>query len=647
MLYSILSLFGYETGILKRLDRKNFHGIYWSTSLVLISCLLFSISVAYIAFVAAYSESTKIELGIGLVVFVGVFVFIFNARRLFILTGGFPIHREDNQLDSWRPDRLRLIALFFVAVLASQSLSLMVKHPFIEDQISEQINARVSNFEFTEKSYLDNQKSELLLTLKAIGERINKLPIEEKPLSSDIKVKSEALPEKIKGDGIRKALVIGESNYNYPIEYLKNTKNDANRMKTTLEKIGFDVTFSLDDTKFTLDHKIRVYIDSLKPGDISAVFYAGHGFQENGHNYLVPIDFKHPIDTNSIQSSAVKVTQIIEQVGQTKPQLNLVILDACRSFVGAKHGGLAHIQSEDSRNVVIVTASGPGQEAQDGVNGQEDSPFTTAWLKYISNEEDISKIIRRVTESVVAQTSRNGEIPQLPWSTSTLTNPDVQIASSVFLHKDEKAITQKSETLNNEYQKPSNETQTNEKGNSLCPRVNVEIERTCLKSEKMLAERKLNELNDEYDYLINKKLAWYRDSLEDLGMLSDRLYILWSDKLEASLYTLIFVLILTLGDFIRDFLWLKPLREYERIKHHQSRVYVKQNFKDVESKIEVALSKYASFTKRNFPKINPWDDRTDFYKQSFDNVSVNSTIDNFKKFQELTEQLSFENTIKT
>ena len=279
--------------------------------------------------------------------------------------------------------------------------------------------------------------------------------------------------------------------------------------------------------------------------------------------------------------------------------------------------------------------------------GQAKSPFTTAWLKYISNEEDISKIIRRVTESVVAQTSRNGEIPQLPWSTSTLTNPDVQIASSVFLHKDEKAITQKSETLNNEYQKPSNETQTNEKGNSLCPRVNVEIERTCLKSEKMLAERKLNELNDEYDYLINKKLAWYRDSLEDLGMLSDRLYILWSDKLEASLYTLIFVLILTLGDFIRDFLWLKPLREYERIKHHQSRVYVKQNFKDVESKIEVALSKYASFTKRNFPKINPWDDRTDFYKQSFDNVSVNSTIDNFKKFQELTEQLSFENTIKT
>ena len=646
MQYSILGLFGYETGILKRLDRKNFHGIFWSTSLVLISCLFFSISVAYIAFVAAYSESTKVELGIGVVVFIGVFVFIFNARRLFILTGGFPIHWESKQIDSWRPDRLRLIALFFIAILASQALSLMVKNQFIEDQISEQIDTRVSNFEFTEKSYLDNQKNELVLTLKAIEERINKLPIEEKPPSSELKLKSEALPPRIRGDGIRKALVIGESNYTYPGLALENTKTDANRMKAALEKIGFDVTFSVDDTKLTLDHKIRVYIDSLKAGDISAIFYAGHGFQDNGHNYLVPVDFSLPVNTYNIQTSAVKVTQIIDQVGQTKPQLNLVILDACRSFVGAKHGGLAEIQSEDSRNVVIVTASGPGKEAQDGEKGQ-DSPFTTAWLKYISNEEDISRIIRRVTESVVAQTSKNGDSPQIPWSTQSLTNLDVQIASSVFLHKDEKAIIQKSETSNNEDQKPSNESQNNEKSNSICPKVTIGIERTCLHSEKMLAQRKLNELDDEYDYLMNKKIAWYRDSLEDLGMLSDRLYLLWVNKLEASLYTLLFVILLILGDLIRDFLWLKPLREYEKIKHQKSRAYVKQNFKDIESKIEKALREHASYTHSNFPKFKIWDETTDFYKQSFDNVSVSSSADNHKKFLELTEQLSFENSINT
>lgn len=132
----------------------------------------------------------------------------------------------------------------------------------------------------------------------------------------------------------RVALVIGMSDYTY-IPDLKNTVNDAKRISQTLQDIGFDVTEALDAPLDDLLQIIDDFAFRSETADLALVYFAGHGVEVQGENFLVPVDanVKSNLD---IQRQSVSLKQLLTAVDRAR-KLRIVILDSCRNnpFGGA------------------------------------------------------------------------------------------------------------------------------------------------------------------------------------------------------------------------------------------------------------------------------------------------------------------------
>lgn len=189
--------------------------------------------------------------------------------------------------------------------------------------------------------------------------------------------------------GRRVALVIGNSNYRYATQ-LANPANDAADIARALSKLGFDVVEGRDLDKRAMEDKIREFGRKLERADLALLYYAGHGMQVAGKNYLVPIDAKleRPGD---LSFDTIEASQILAQM-EAEKRVNLIFLDACRdnplarSFsrsLGARSTsvgqGLAPIQS--AVGTLIAYATQPDNVALDGEG--RNSPFTSAFLKHI------------------------------------------------------------------------------------------------------------------------------------------------------------------------------------------------------------------------------------------------------------------------
>jgi uncharacterized caspase-like protein len=151
--------------------------------------------------------------------------------------------------------------------------------------------------------------------------------------------------------------------------------------------------------------------------DLTLLFYAGHGVQISGINYMIPVDINLN-DAAQARLQAVSLSDVVEQYlpGKTK----LVFLDACRDnplMASGARGitkGLAPINV--SEGTLIAYATKDGQVAEDGA-GQKNSPFTSALLEHLSDIEDIGIILRKVREKVMAATGGK----QQPWEYGSLT----------------------------------------------------------------------------------------------------------------------------------------------------------------------------------------------------------------------------------
>lgn len=165
----------------------------------------------------------------------------------------------------------------------------------------------------------------------------------------------------------RLALVIGNSAYEYG-GVLKNPLNDANLMSTTLEALGFDVILKINASKRQMDEAILEYWRKLNQYDVALFYYAGHGVQVDGINYLVPVDAKLQ-DKLSLKIEAVDVGQIVGQYAEYPNNVNIVILDACRdnpyrSWVRSGSFGFAAMPAPSGTLIAFATA--PGATASDG-----------------------------------------------------------------------------------------------------------------------------------------------------------------------------------------------------------------------------------------------------------------------------------------
>jgi len=164
----------------------------------------------------------------------------------------------------------------------------------------------------------------------------------------------------------RMALVIG--NDAYPSAALRTPVNDAREMARTLRDLGFTVIARENATKGTMETAILEFGRRLTAGGVGFFYYAGHGLQVRGHNYLVPIDAQIASEAET-RIAAVDVDLLLEQMGEARNRVNIVILDACRNnpferrLRGAS-GGLAAIDA--ARGTLIAYATSPGSVASDG-----------------------------------------------------------------------------------------------------------------------------------------------------------------------------------------------------------------------------------------------------------------------------------------
>jgi hypothetical protein len=225
--------------------------------------------------------------------------------------------------------------------------------------------------------------------------------------------------------GDRVALVIGNGAYQHTAD-LPNPKNDARDMAAALRQLGFDVDLQLDVDLRGMDDAVRRFGDRRAGAQAGVIFYAGHGLQVGGRNYLMPTDAKLAKERD-LNYEVIDLAKVLFETERTAG-VNVIILDACRDNPLARNlagrmsrtraaligRGLAPV--EGAVGTLIAYATKDGALAADGTG--RNSPYTKALLKWIATPGlEVGLMFRRVRETVLASTS--GE--QVPWEYGSLT----------------------------------------------------------------------------------------------------------------------------------------------------------------------------------------------------------------------------------
>ncbi|HTO62104.1 MAG TPA: caspase family protein [Bradyrhizobium sp.] len=228
----------------------------------------------------------------------------------------------------------------------------------------------------------------------------------------------------------RVALVVGNSHYdNAPL--LPNPANDAAAIAATLNGAGFDVVESkLDLGSVEMRRVLRDFSDQARDADIAVVYYAGHGIEMDGTNYLIPTDAKLERDTD-IYDEAFSLDRVLLAIEPAR-QLRLVIVDACRNnpfadtmrrTVSARSvsRGLARVEPA-ATNTLVAFAAKAGLTALDGNN--RNSPYAAALIKYIAQPGlDLRKAFGFVRDDVMQATGNRQE----PYVYGSLGGADVAL----------------------------------------------------------------------------------------------------------------------------------------------------------------------------------------------------------------------------
>ena len=215
----------------------------------------------------------------------------------------------------------------------------------------------------------------------------------------------------------RVALVIGNGAYT-KAKPLPNPPNDASDMAQTLKDLGFEVISGVDQTKRQTETLIREFGTKLaNSGGTGLFYYAGHGIQVGGENYLVPVDADIP-EEDEVSYSAVPISLVLTKMTTAKNDLNIVILDACRNNPFARSwrsfrdnsnsDGLAKISPPTG--TLVLYATEPGKVASDG-NGRN-GLFTEALLKQIKRPNlEYDQMVKALSSDVWQRSNKQ----QLPW----------------------------------------------------------------------------------------------------------------------------------------------------------------------------------------------------------------------------------------
>lgn len=220
--------------------------------------------------------------------------------------------------------------------------------------------------------------------------------------------------KKLDGDSRQRvALVIGNSNY--VSSPLKNPANDARVMAASLRRLGFEVVEKTNLGYADMNEVVELFGNRLKSGGVALFYYAGHGMQVNGNNYLIPTDARINAESE-VRYKAVDAGLVLSKMEQAKSDVNIVVLDACRDNPFARSfrssaSGLASMEAPNGTFIAYATA--PGKTAADGSgsNGLYTQELIkvleTPWLK-------LEDIFKRTSRAVKEQSANK----QSPWVAS-------------------------------------------------------------------------------------------------------------------------------------------------------------------------------------------------------------------------------------
>jgi uncharacterized caspase-like protein len=225
-----------------------------------------------------------------------------------------------------------------------------------------------------------------------------------------------SLPAMAASDRI--ALVIGLGAYE-TIEPLKNTRNDARGIASTLEGIGFDVTLGIDVKSEEMRQLLDDFSFRSETADIAVIYFAGHGVEVQGENFLIPVDAR-VTSNRDVQRQSLSLNQLLKAVDRAR-KMRIVILDSCRdnplgdiidlstpvagqdgSISTAGGGGLA--PANPDLGTLVAFAAKDGQVALDGAGNN--SPFAQALMEKMATPGlEISLMFRQVRDRVLDKTA--------------------------------------------------------------------------------------------------------------------------------------------------------------------------------------------------------------------------------------------------
>ncbi|MCC2959793.1 caspase family protein [Massilia sp. IC2-278] len=235
------------------------------------------------------------------------------------------------------------------------------------------------------------------------------------PARAQLKTQAPASPTN------RYALVIG--NGNYGANSLPNTRPDAELIAASLRQAGFDVTLKTDLTRSGMFDATRSFAERLPAGASAVVYYAGHGMQIKGENYLLPVDMVITGE-EGVKARAFPLQALHERLALSKSSVNVMILDACRNnplqpvkpvkLRSFENLGLA--PSSAARGTLVAYSTAPGQLAEDGA-GRRHSIYTETLARLLTQRGlPAETLFRTLSDQVRRQTRED----QQPWFESSL-----------------------------------------------------------------------------------------------------------------------------------------------------------------------------------------------------------------------------------
>ena len=219
------------------------------------------------------------------------------------------------------------------------------------------------------------------------------------------------------------AFVLGNSSYVH-VTKLDNPVHDAIDIANKFSQMGYIVHLHLDKTRESFASAFADFANLLNKEDLAVFYYAGHGIQVAGENYLVPVD-AFVRNEKDAKKNLITLNNLLKVLSD-KVDTRIIVLDACRNNPFAKKRSLNSSSAIGGRGLARVYAGGgsfiafstqPGNTAEDGT-GQRNSPFTSALLKHIKRaDSDVHEVLRNVRADVLNVTGKR----QIPWENSSLT----------------------------------------------------------------------------------------------------------------------------------------------------------------------------------------------------------------------------------